>query len=97
MKSSVGLIQAPLVTEKGTLVSATARQVVFRVDRRASKREIRGAIEELFGVKVEAVRTVNYLGKARKRFGRRFGKRADWKKAYVTLAEGQTLDLLEQV
>ncbi len=97
MRASYNVIQAPMITEKGTLVSETARQAVFRVDRRASKHEIRRAVEELFGVKVEAVRTVNCLGKARTRFGRKIGRRADWKKAYVTLREGQAFDLIEKV
>jgi len=91
------IIQAPLITEKGTLVSETSNQVVFRVDPHATKDEVRRAVEKLFDVKVAAVRTVNYLGKARYRQGRHAGRKASWKKAYVTLAEGQTLDLLEQV
>jgi len=91
------IIKAPLITEKGTFVSEKAGQVVFKVDAAASKHDIRRAVEELFGVSVEAVRTVNYLGKVRKRFGRTIGRAAGWKKAYVTLAEGQQLDLLEKV
>jgi large subunit ribosomal protein L23 len=91
------VITAPLITEKGTFVSETSRQVVFRVDRHATKHEIRRAVETLFGVKVEAVRTVNYLGKVRKRFGRAVGRDGIWKKAYVTLAAGEQVDLLEKV
>lgn len=97
MKSLYDVIKAPLITEKGTLVSERAGQVVFKVDRAASKEEIKRAVEKLFSVQVQTVRTVNYLGKVRKRFGRPVGRRAAWKKAYVTLAEGQSLDLLEQV
>ncbi|RMD85805.1 MAG: 50S ribosomal protein L23 [Candidatus Dadabacteria bacterium] len=97
MKPSYQVIKAPLITEKGTLVAEKARQVVFQVDPRATKHEIRRAVEELFGVKVEAVRTVNYLGKTRKRFGRTIGRRANWKKAYVTLAEGEAFDLIEKI
>jgi large subunit ribosomal protein L23 len=97
MISLFDVIKAPLVTEKGTLVSERAGQIVFEVDGRASKREIKVAVERLFDVKVAAVRTANCLGKARFRFGRRVGKRPNWKKAYVTLAEGQTIDLLEKV
>ena len=96
MKPGIAIIQAPLITEKGTLVAETSGQVVFKVDRRASKHEIREAVEKLFDVKVEGVRTANYLGKARTRFGKKLGQRAHWKKAYVTLAEGQTIDLLDQ-
>jgi large subunit ribosomal protein L23 len=96
MKPGIAVIQAPLITEKGTLVAETSGQVVFKVDRRASKHGIREAVEKLFDVKVEGVRTANYLGKARTRFGKKLGQRAHWKKAYVTLAEGQTIDLLDQ-
>jgi large subunit ribosomal protein L23 len=97
MKDSRDVIRAPLITEKGTLVSEKAAQVVFMVDPRATKCDVRRAVEQLFEVKVVAVRTVNYLGKTRKRFGRRIGHTARWKKAYVTLAKGQQLDLLEKV
>ena len=90
------IIRAPLITEKGTLVSERSNQVVFKVDRRANKVEIRRAVETMFKVKVEEVRTVNILGKKR-RVGRSLGKRPDWKKAYVTLAEGQRIDFFEAV
>jgi large subunit ribosomal protein L23 len=96
VKAGVTVIKAPLITEKGTLVAETAGQVVFRVDRRASKHDIRDAVEKTFDVKVDAVRTTNYLGKARTRFGKKLGQRAHWKKAYVTLAEGQTIDILDE-
>jgi len=96
MKSATTVIQAPLITEKGTLVSETSGQVVFKVDKRANKSEIREAVEKLFDVKVTAVRTTNYLGKSRTRFGKKLGQRAHWKKAYVTLAEGSTIDLLDE-
>jgi len=96
MKAGLNVIQAPLITEKGTFVAETARQIIFKVDPRASKHEIRDAVEKMFDVKVDAVRTVNYLGKARTRFGKKLGQRANWKKAYVTLAEGQTIDLLDE-
>lgn len=96
MKASIQIIQAPLITEKGTYVAETSGQVVFKVDRRASKHEIRDAVEKMFEVKVVAVRTINYLGKARTRFGKKLGQRAHWKKAYVSLAEGETIDLLDQ-
>lgn len=90
------VIQAPLITEKGTLVGERGNQVVFKVDRRANKVEIRRAVETMFKVKVEEVRTINLLGKKR-RVGRSLGKRPDWKKAYVTLAEGQRIDFFEAV
>jgi large subunit ribosomal protein L23 len=90
------VIRAPLITEKGTLVGETSNQVVFKVDRRANKVEIRRAVETLFKVKVADVRTVNVLGKMR-RVRRSLGKRPDWKKAYVTLAEGHRIDFFEAV
>lgn len=88
------VVQGPVVTEKGTLVNEQGNQVVFRVHPRANKVEIRQAVEQLFKVKVEKVRTARLLGKAR-RVGRHVGKRPDWKKAYVTLAEGSRIDFFE--
>jgi len=90
------VVESPLITEKGTFVNERGNQVVFRVHRNANKIDIRRAVEELFKVKVEAVRTVNVLGKKR-RVGRSLGKRPDWKKAYITLAEGQKIDFFESV
>ena len=97
MMSLDRVLKAPIITEKGTLVSEKGNQVVFRVDTRATKLEVAAAVEKLFGVKVTAVRTLNTLGKGYKKFGRQIGRHSDWKKAYVTLAEGQSIDLLEQV
>jgi large subunit ribosomal protein L23 len=91
------VLKAPVITEKGTLVSEKANQVVFHVDARATKRDVAAAVEKLFGVKVTNVRTLNLLGKAYRRSGRIIGRHSDTKKAYVTLAEGQSIDLLEQV
>jgi len=88
------VIRAPLVTEKGTLVGELSNQVVFRVHPKANKIEIRHAVEHMFQVKVEAVRTSRQLGKVR-RVGRSSGRRAEWKKAYVTLAEGHRIDFFE--
>ena len=90
------LIYAPLITEKGTLVNEQGNQFVFRVRREASKKDIRRAVETLFKVKVEQVRTMNYLGKMR-RVGKWRGQRPNWKKAYVTLAAGQRIDFFENV
>jgi large subunit ribosomal protein L23 len=92
--SPAEVIRGPIITEKGTLVSETGNQVVFRVHPRANKIEIRQAIESLFKVRVEAVRTSRQLGKLR-RVGRHLGRRPDWKKAYVTLAEGSRIDFFE--
>jgi large subunit ribosomal protein L23 len=88
------IITAPLVTEKATLVNETGNQVVFRVRPDASKFAIKNAVETLFKVKVEKVRTVQYLGKTR-RVGKSMGRKPAWKKAYVTLAEGNRIDFFE--
>ncbi|TMA64294.1 MAG: 50S ribosomal protein L23 [Deltaproteobacteria bacterium] len=88
------VVQGPVITEKGTLVNEIGNQVVFRVHPRANKVEIRHAVETLFKVKVEKVRTSRLLGKAR-RVGRHLGRRPNWKKAYVTLAEGSRIDFFE--
>ena len=96
MKSVYDIVTSPLITEKGTMVNEAGNQVLFRVRRDANKDEIRQAIESLFKVKVEKVRTLNYLGKTR-RVGKNIGRRPNWKKAYVTLAEGQRIDFFENV
>ena len=96
MKSVYDIVAAPLITEKGTLVNEAGNQVVFRVRRDANKDEIRQAVETLFKVKVEKVRPLNILGKTR-RVGRNVGRRPAWKKAYVTLAQGQRIDFFENV
>ena len=85
------IIRAPVITEKATMLSDHG-QTVFRVAIDATKPEIKAAIEGLFGVKVLAVNTLVAKGKT-KRFKGRPGKRSDVKKAYVKLAEGQTIDL----
>ena len=85
------LIRAPLITEKGTLVSAH-NQVVFRVPLSATKPEIKLAVETLFKVNVNAVNTLITKGKV-KRFRGRPGRRGDTKKAFVTLADGQSIDV----
>jgi large subunit ribosomal protein L23 len=96
MKDLGHVVAAPLITEKGTLVNEQGNQFVFRVHLRAGKVEIRHAVEALFKVKVDKVRTLNYLGKFR-RVGRSGGQRPRWKKAYVTLAPGQRIDFFENV
>lgn len=85
------IILSPVVTEKSTQGSEH-NQVTFRVDRRASKPKIKTAIEELFGVKVTGVNTLNMRGKV-KRFRGRVGRRAAYKKAIITLAEGDSIDV----
>lgn len=85
------VILAPVITEKSTLASEH-NQVVFNVATDATKPEIKGAVERLFGVKVKKVQTVLTKGKV-KRFRGHLGRRSDVKKAYVTLVEGETLDV----
>ena len=85
------VIRAPVVTEKSTRVSEH-NQVVFKVRQQATKPEIKAAVEGLFNVKVTAVNTLLQKGKM-KRFKGRVGFRSDVKKAIVTLAEGQSIDV----
>lgn len=94
MKDLRQVIKRPLITEKTTLAREVSNQVVFEVDKRASKIEIRAAVEKLFKVDVLQVRTANFEGKSA-RVGRVVGRHNDWKKAYVTLAPGQSVDFLE--
>ena len=96
MRNLVHVIRSPVITEKGTLVTEQGNQFVFRVHPDSNKVEIRRAVETFFKVKVEKVRTINYLGKTR-RVGRSLGQRPRWKKAYVTLAAGQRIDIFENV
>ncbi len=90
-ESMYQIIRAPVVTEKATALSER-NQVVFRVALEASKPEIKAAVEGLFGVKVLGVNTLVAKGKT-KRFKGRPGQRSDVKKAFVRLAEGQSIDL----
>jgi large subunit ribosomal protein L23 len=88
------VIKKPHVTEKTSLSSDSSNTVALVVDKAANKIEIKQAVENLFKVKVADVRTVTVAGKM-KRSGKTFGKRSNWKKAYVTLQEGQTIDFFE--
>jgi len=85
------IVRAPVITEKATNVSEH-NQVIFRVALSATKRDVKAAVEGLFSVKVTAVNTIRVMGKM-KRFRGRFGQRSDYKKAIVTLAEGQRIDV----
>jgi large subunit ribosomal protein L23 len=85
------VLRSPVVTEKATMASEH-NQVVFRVPLDATKFEIKAAVEDLFKVKVEAVNTLRVKGKT-KRFRGRPGRRSDFKKAMVRLAEGQSIDV----
>jgi len=85
------IVRTPVITEKATLASEH-NQVTFRVPLDASKGEIAAAVEAVFNVKVKAVNTLRQLGKT-KRFKGYVGKRSDYKKAIVSLAEGQSIDV----
>lgn len=85
------VLKAPHVSEKATNVAESANQIVFKVAVDANKLEIKKAVEQLFDVKVEGVRTLNVKGKVkRNRFG--MSRRKGWKKAYVSLKEGDDID-----
>lgn len=92
MKPLYEILKRPLVTEKTVQQDGEAQVVAFEVNRDANKVEIKKAVEQAFEVKVENVNTVLVAGKV-KRLGRTYGKRSNWKKAYVTLAEGSSIDL----
>jgi large subunit ribosomal protein L23 len=87
----MAVLVGPHVSEKAALAADKSRQVVFKVRRDATKDEIRKAVETMFKVKVTGVSVAVMHGKL-KRFGQSIGHRQDWKKAYVTLAEGQDID-----
>jgi large subunit ribosomal protein L23 len=91
MKGPREIIQAPLISEKGTALAESANQFLFKVRPDANKIEVKHAVETLFKVKVVDVRMARYLGKIR-RVGRSMGRRSDWKKAYVTLKAGDKID-----
>ena len=94
------ILKAPIVTEKSVILKEDSTEenearkqgqvLTFRVDRKASKPEIKAAVEEIFNVKVSSVRTVQYEGKMKRR-GRQEGRRPNWKKAYVTLKKGEPM------
>jgi large subunit ribosomal protein L23 len=91
MKLPEKTIKRPLLTEKGTAMSEDVNKVLFEVAMRANKIEIRNAVEKIYNVKVKSVHTQIVRGKI-KRMGRNVGKRPNWKKAIVTLAEGSSID-----
>src|SRR5215203_629252 len=94
------ILKSPVVTEKSVILKEDSTEenpgrkagqvLTFRVNTKASKIDIKGAVEEIFNVKVSSVRTVQYEGKIKKR-GRQEGRRPNWKKAYITLRKGEPL------
>ncbi len=88
------IIQTASLTEKASLLGEKQNKYVFRVAPRANKIQIKQAIEKLFGKKVVAVNTANYAGKKKRERRADFGRKAHWKKAIVTLKEGDKIDLV---
>ncbi len=91
MKPLHEIICKPLISEKANMLKEDAQIVTFEVNRNANKIEIKQAVEKAFNVKVKAVNTIRFRGKV-KRVGANLGQRNDWKKAYVTLHEGENID-----
>jgi len=89
MKHAGEILKGLQLTEKGTALSETGNKYFFRVDRGSNKIEIKRAVEEAFGVKVAKVNTMCYAGKRKRERTVRYGRRSDWKRAVVTLAEGK--------
>lgn len=94
MKQLFDIIRRPVVTEKGSLMQEASNTYAFEVGTTANKIEIKKAVEELFNVKVLEVRTMNVRGKT-KRLGRHSGKRSNWKKAYIRLVDGHSINLFQ--
>jgi len=89
MKVIYDIIKRPCLTEKGNLLQESQNKVAFEVDSRANKIEIKEAVEKLFNVKVSKVSTANMIGKQKRVGAKSIGRTSDWKKAYITLAEGK--------
>ncbi len=93
MKEPTRIIERVLVTEKGTRLAETRNQYLFKVNRRANKVEIKKAVEELFSVSVKQVNTMIRPGKRKRERSMHYGSTPNWKRAVVTLKEGDTIDL----
>lgn len=94
MKDIYQVIDTVRLSEKATLLQEQNNEYVLKVDRKANKLEIKRAVEQLFGKKVEAVRTCNYSGKLKRQRRSDAGRTAHWKKAIVRLKDGESLDLI---
>jgi large subunit ribosomal protein L23 len=90
------VIKRPLITEKSTIQKESSNQLTFEVDRKANRVEIKKAVEGIFKVKVAGVRTIQVMGKFKRR-GRILGKRSDYKKAIVKLMPGERIEFFEGV
>ncbi len=89
MKVIYDIIKRPCLTEKANILQETESKVIFKVDRRANKIEIKKAVESLFNVTVTKVATMNMTGKRKRVGARSSGITSNWKKAYITLSEGK--------
>ncbi|MEN8714357.1 MAG: 50S ribosomal protein L23 [Verrucomicrobiales bacterium] len=94
MKDIFQIIDTVQLSEKATLLSEVNNEYVFKVDPRANKLEIKYAVEKLFGKKVVAVRTANYQGKKKRERRADFGRTKNWKKAFVRLEDGETIEFV---
>jgi len=86
-----GILEAPIISEKSTIAADKNKQFVFKVQKQATKKQVKSAVEVMFNVEVDSVQVLNVKGK-QKRFGRSLGQRSDWKKAYVKLKLGHDID-----
>ena len=86
-----GVIEAPIISEKSTNAAEKNRQFVFKVQKQATKKQVKNAVEIMFGVEVDSVQVLNVKGK-QKKVGRTVGQRSDWKKAYVKLKPGNDIE-----
>ena len=94
------IIKKPVITEKMTAISEKLNKYAFIVDKRANKLQIEQAVQDLYGVQVESVNTINYEGKLKSRYtktGIISGRRDAFKKAIVTLAKGETIDFFSNI
>ncbi|MBQ2852509.1 MAG: 50S ribosomal protein L23 [Bacteroidales bacterium] len=94
------IIKKPVITEKMTAISEKLNRYAFIVDKRANKLQIKQAVQDLYGVQVESVNTINYEGKLKSRYtktGVISGRRDAFKKAIVTLAKGETIDFFSNI
>lgn len=94
MKDIFQVIDTIQLSEKATLLTETNNEYVFKVNRHANKLEVRQAVEKLFGKKVVAVRTANYSGKKKRERRADFGRTKAWKKAFVRLEEGESIEFV---
>jgi len=86
-----GVLESPIMSEKSTNVAEMYNQFVFKVQKQATKKQVKGAVEIMFGVEVDSVQVLNVKGK-QKKFGKSLGQRSDWKKAYVKLKPGHDIE-----